>query len=60
VLASAGLTGAQINISGSGTYGIVTATATYIFIFEPAIINLIPGLPNPLTLTSTTSMRREY
>jgi Flp pilus assembly protein TadG len=58
VLASAGLTGAQINISGGGTYGIVTATAT--FNFQPAVINFIPGLPNNITLTSSTSMRREY
>jgi len=37
-------------------YGDVTATVTYNF---PVISGLIPGLEN-ITLTSTTTMRREY
>jgi hypothetical protein len=58
VLASAGLPpGTSINSVG-GAYGTVTATATYDF--RPAVINFIPGLPNNIQLSSTTSMRREY
>ena len=38
----------------------VTRRAIATYVFQPTIINFIPGLPDNITMTSTTSMRQEY
>jgi len=60
VLDSAGLTTASIGIDDPGVaFGTVTATAT--FNYPVTVANFIPGLKGTsLSLSSTTSMRREY
>jgi Flp pilus assembly protein TadG len=57
VLASAGLPPGTSIHSAGGVHGTITATATYDF--TPAVLNFIPGLPNTIQLSSTTSMRKE-
>lgn len=57
ILASAGIS-ATVSVPNPGTqFGDVTATVNYNF--PAAIVGFIPGLDN-ITLTSTTTMRREY
>jgi len=54
MLSSAGLTGGAVDVQfGGGAYGTVTAIASYDFQF------IVP-LWSSSTLTSTTTMRREY
>jgi len=57
ILASAGIA-TTVSVPDPGTqYGDVTATVTYDF--PTAVAGFIPGLDN-ITLSSTTTMRREY
>ena len=57
ILTSAGIPTTVSVVDAAGPNGDVTATATYVF--PTVIIGFIPGLDN-ITLTSTTTMRREY
>jgi Flp pilus assembly protein TadG len=60
VLASAGITTAAVSVvDAPAPFGDVTATVSYDF--PVAVIGFIPGLGgSTFTLTSTTTMRREY
>jgi Flp pilus assembly protein TadG len=40
--------------------GSVTRSAIATYDFQPVVFNFIPGLPDNITLTSTTSMKQEY
>jgi len=40
--------------------GSVTRSAIASYDFQPVVFNFIPGLPDNITLTSTTSMKQEY
>jgi Flp pilus assembly protein TadG len=38
----------------------VTRRANATYVYQPVVFNFIPGLPDNITLTSTTSMRQEF
>jgi Flp pilus assembly protein TadG len=60
VLASAGINSASVSVTpAAGPFEAVTATISYQF--PLVLVGFIPGLNSPtITLTTTTTMRREY
>jgi Flp pilus assembly protein TadG len=61
LLASAGITTATIAFSTTiEPDGSVTRSAIATYVFQPVGINFIPGMPGNITLTSSTSMRKEF
>jgi Flp pilus assembly protein TadG len=56
ILGSAGITPYQVLLGDDG----VTVTATVRYTYHVVVAGLIPGLPNDVSLNSSTSMRREY
>ena len=59
ILVTAGIATTVTVLDAASAFGDVTATVNYNF--PVVIVGFIPGLASPtLTLTSTTTMRREY
>jgi Flp pilus assembly protein TadG len=60
ILSSAGISPANVNVNDDGTsFGTVTATVSYDF--PVVVVGFIPGMDSSkITLTSTTTMRKEF
>ncbi len=56
IMASANLTGPAPQLVDGGQWVSVTVSCN----FTPAVAGFIPGLDGPITLSSTTTMRKEY
>jgi Flp pilus assembly protein TadG len=59
ILLSGNINGANV-VLDSGTVPFDPVTATVSYNFPLAVAGFVPGLPANFTLTSSTSMRREY
>jgi Flp pilus assembly protein TadG len=60
ILSSAGISGASVNIADDGTpYGTCSVTVSYVF--PVSVVGFLPGLGGTnFTLSTSTSMRKEF
>lgn len=59
ILSSAGISGASVNIADDGApYGTCSVTVSYVF--PVCVAGFLPGLGTNFTLSTSTSMRKEF